>query len=68
LYGKAITDGAREARYRIDEPYLRFWLPFVGPGIPMIERGRGDRVLKSIRTSWTSWRGRAIEPVIRDAL
>ncbi|MHC0434199.1 DUF234 domain-containing protein [Streptomyces sp. O3] len=47
---------------------MRFWLSFIGPGIPAVERGRGDRVLDSIRTSWTSWRGRAIEPVIREAL
>ncbi|GAA2592040.1 MULTISPECIES: hypothetical protein [Streptomyces] len=25
-------------------------------------------MLESIRTSWTSWRGRAVEPVIREAL
>jgi len=62
------TRPSRETRYRIDEPCLRFWLSFVGPGIPVIERGRGDRVLESIRASWTSWRGRAVEPVIRDAL
>jgi uncharacterized protein len=62
------TKPSRETRYRIDDPYLRFWLSFLGPGIPAIERGRGDRVLASIRTSWTSWRGRAVEPVIRDAL
>lgn len=62
------TRPSRETRYRIDDPYLRFWFSFLGPGFPKIERGRGDRVLKSIRTGWTSWRGRAIEPVIRDAL
>ncbi|MER7793440.1 DUF234 domain-containing protein [Streptomyces sp. NPDC097640] len=62
------TRPSRETRYRIDDPYLRFWLSFIGPAIPTIERGRGDRVLATIRTSWTSWRGRAIEPVIRDAL
>lgn len=62
------TRPSRETRYRIDDPYLRFWLSFIGPGIPAVERGRGDRVLDSIRTSWTAWRGRAIEPVIREAL
>uniref|UniRef100_UPI0035BC6C25 ATP-binding protein n=1 Tax=Streptomyces finlayi TaxID=67296 RepID=UPI0035BC6C25 len=62
------TRPSRESRYRIADPHLRFWLAFIGPGIPMIERGRGDRVLESIRTSWTSWRGRAVEPVIREAL
>ncbi|WP_187363874.1 hypothetical protein [Streptomyces piniterrae] len=62
------TKPSRETRYRIDDPYLRFWLSFIGPGIPAVERGRGDRVLDTIRMSWTSWRGRAIEPVIREAL
>nr|WSZ97475.1 AAA family ATPase [Streptomyces sp. NBC_00857] len=62
------TRPSRETRYRVDDPYLRFWLTFLGPGIPVVERGRGDRVLQSIRTSWTSWRGRAVEPVIREAL
>ncbi|WP_212908716.1 DUF234 domain-containing protein [Streptomyces sp. TS71-3] len=59
---------SRETRYRVEDPYLRFWLSFIGRGIAAVERGRGDRVLDSIRTSWTSWRGRAIEPVIREAL
>ncbi|ROQ68130.1 hypothetical protein EDD93_2586 [Streptomyces sp. 840.1] len=62
------TRPSRETRYRIADPYLRFWLSFIGPGIPAIERGRGDRVLDTIRARWTSWRGRAIEPVIREAL
>lgn len=62
------TKASREKRYRIADPYLRFWLNFLGPRIGEIERGRGDRVMSAIETSWTSWRGRAIEPVIRDAL
>ncbi|WP_329615298.1 AAA family ATPase [Streptomyces brevispora] len=62
------TKPSRETRYRIDDPYLRFWLSFIGPGISSVERGRGDRVLDTIRARWTSWRGRAIEPVIREAL
>ncbi|MBB1254513.1 AAA family ATPase [Streptomyces sp. OF3] len=62
------TRPSRETRYRIDDPYLRFYLSFIGPRIPTIERGRGDRVLRAIRDSWSSWRGRAVEPVLRDAL
>lgn len=42
-------------------------------GLPLIcmaevERGRGERVLARIQTSWTSWRGRATEPLLREAL
>ena len=59
---------SRETRYRVADPHLRFWLAFLGPGFAEIERGRGDRVLARIRTSWDSWRGRAVEPVVREAL
>ncbi|WP_152364715.1 ATP-binding protein [Microlunatus speluncae] len=62
------TRAPRDKRYRVADPYLRFWLAFLGPHLDEIERGRGDRVLARIRTSWTSWRGRVIEPIIRDAL
>ncbi len=62
------TRPSRETRYRIEDPYLRFWLSFIGPGIPTVERGRGDRVLETIRAHWTTWRGRAVEPVVREAL
>ncbi|MFT4165175.1 MAG: ATP-binding protein [Microlunatus sp.] len=62
------TNPPRSKRYHVSDPYLRFWLRFLGPHLDEIERGRGDRVLARITSSWTSWRGRAIEPVIRDAL
>lgn len=62
------TKPSKETRYRVDDSYLRFWLSFVGSAIPTIERGRGDLVVESVRRGWTSWRGRAIEPVIREAL
>ncbi|MCW3840905.1 ATP-binding protein [Micromonospora yasonensis] len=59
---------SRETRYLVSDPYLRFWLSFLGPYLPEIERGRGDLTLARITSSWTSWRGRAIEPVVREAL
>ena len=57
-----------DTRYRIDDPYLLFWLRFLGPHLAEVERGRGDRVLQRIRDEWTRWRGRAIEPVIRESI
>lgn len=62
------TKASKEARYRVADPYLRFWLRFVGPHLAEIERGRGDRVMARITAGWTSWRGKAIEPVVREAL
>lgn len=59
---------SKERRYRISDPYLRFWLRFIQPHMPEIERRRGDLTLNRIRASWTSWRGRAVEPLIREAL
>jgi len=62
------TVASKLTRYRIEDPYLRFWLSFVHPAIPTIERGRGDAVLRTTRARWTAWRGRAIEPVVRETL
>jgi hypothetical protein len=62
------TRPSRDARYRVADPYLRFWLRFVGPHLAEVERGRGDRVVARVREGWPAWRGRAIEPVIRDAV
>lgn len=64
----STKSGKTDKRYRVADPYLRFWLTFIGPHIAEVERGRGDRVLARVQTSWTSWRGRAIEPVVRETL
>jgi AAA+ ATPase superfamily predicted ATPase len=62
------TRPSHETRYAVADPHLRFWLAFLEPHLPEIERGRGDLVLDRIRSAWTSWRGRAVEPVIRESL
>ncbi|MEV0288290.1 ATP-binding protein [Kribbella sp. NPDC050820] len=59
---------SKNKRYRIADPYLRFWLAFLQRGIPLIERGRGDLALERIERAWTSWRGRAVEPLVRESL
>ena len=65
LSTKAST---RVARYSIRDPYLLFWLRFVEPSIALIDRGRGRDVLAAIESAWSTWRGRAVEPVVREAL
>jgi AAA+ ATPase superfamily predicted ATPase len=62
------TRPSRETRYNVADPHLQFWLAFLGPYLAEIERGRGDLVLARIRAAWTTWRGRAVEPVVREAL
>ena len=62
------TQSSKDTRYYVADPHLRFWLSFVGPNMPAIERGRGEQVLATVKKRWTSWRGRAVEPVIRQSL
>lgn len=59
---------AREPRYRVADPYLRFWLRFVEPSLPDIARGRPDLALARFRGSWSDVRGRAVEPLVRASL
>lgn len=64
----ATRRDTKNKRYRIADSYLRFWLALLRRGIAEVERGRGDLVLTRIERSWASWRGRAVEPVIRTSL
>jgi len=59
---------SRETRYFVADPYLRFWLRFVGPNIEAIERGRGEMVASKVWTDWPTYRGQAIEPLVREAI
>ncbi len=59
----------KNARYRIADPYMRFWLRFIGrEGIELAERGRGQVLYERVRRAWPSYRGAAIEPIVRDAI
>lgn len=60
--------GDKDKRYRIADPYLRFYLAFLQAGLPWVERGRSDLLIRTIKRSWSSWRGRAVEPIIREAV
>ncbi|GAA3444210.1 ATP-binding protein [Planomonospora venezuelensis] len=62
------TRPSRETRYRVAGTHLGFWLPFVGPRLPEIERGRGDLALARVLRSWDAWRGAAVTPLVRESL
>lgn len=59
---------SRETRYFVSDSYLRFWLRFVGPSMEEIERGRGELVAEEIRKVWPQYRGKAIEPLVRQSI
>ncbi len=52
-------------RYTIVDPYMRFWLRFVQPSIELVARGRADLAVKRIEEGWSTFRGKAIEPLVR---
>lgn len=58
----------RDPRYRIADPYLSFWWRFLRPRIDDVARGRGDVVLRRWREGWSSYRGRAMEPLVREGM
>ncbi|MGZ4792340.1 MAG: ATP-binding protein [Ilumatobacteraceae bacterium] len=59
---------SRLRRYRITDPYLRFWFRFVEPHVANVARGRSDIAVHAFEARWSSWRGVAVEPVVRDAI
>jgi uncharacterized protein len=58
----------RETRYRIADPYLAFWTRFIEPAVPLLDRGRSQQVLENIVRQWPDYRGRAIEPIVRESV
>ena len=59
---------SKERRYRITDSYLRFYFAFLSSHLAELDRMRSDLTLERIRRGWTAWRGRAIEPLVRESL
>ncbi|MGH3586752.1 MAG: AAA family ATPase [Pseudonocardia sp.] len=62
------TKPGRPALHRIADSNLRLYLGFGRSAQEQARRGRPDAAVSLMRRRWTSWRGRAVEPLIRDAL
>jgi AAA+ ATPase superfamily predicted ATPase len=64
----SMKTDTKNKRYRVADPYLRCWLALFSDVLPLIERGRADLALKRVERLWPGWRGRAVEPVVRESL
>lgn len=64
----STTASPKNRQYLVADPYLRLWLRFVGPATDTIDRGRGELVVANVNDDYATYRGRAIEPTIREAL
>lgn len=62
------TAATRDVRYEIVDPYLRFYMRFIDRYMGEIERGRGRVAAKAILADWATYRGKAIEALIREAI
>ncbi len=71
VVGKDIpysTAATRLTHYRVLDAHLRFWLRYVGPNLPAIERGASRAVTERVLRDWQAWRGEAVEPIIRESV
>jgi uncharacterized protein len=55
-------------RYRVSDPYLRFWFRYIGRNVDHIARGRSDLAIARFERDWQTWRGQSVEPIVREAL
>jgi AAA+ ATPase superfamily predicted ATPase len=58
----------KPALYRVADTSLRFYLAIGRAAHELSRRGRATAAETLINRRWASWRGRAVEPVIREAL
>lgn len=62
------TAKSRDTRYEIIDPYLRFFMRFVDRHLGEIERGRGRVAVKATMADWPTYRGKAIEHLVREGI
>ncbi len=62
------TTPGKTALYRLADSSLRFYLGVGRTAHNLSKRGRSEAAAALIRRRWATWRGRAVEPIIRDAL
>jgi hypothetical protein len=62
------TRPGKPALYRIADSNLRLYLAAARAAHELSRRGRPEAAFDVLQRRWPSWRGRAVEPLVRDAL
>ncbi|WP_250029290.1 ATP-binding protein [Paractinoplanes maris] len=62
------TKPSKLAQYRVADSNLRFYLAVLRDVHQLLLRDRTAAARRILEARWSSWRGNAVEPIIRDAL
>ena len=62
------TRPGKPALYRVADSNLRLYLAMLRSAQEQVRRGRPDAAFRVIGRRWPSWRGKAVEPLIRESL
>jgi hypothetical protein len=62
------TRPGKPALYRVADSNLRLYLAALRAAHEQSRRGRPEAAFRLLQRRWTTWRGRAVEPLIREAL
>ena len=62
------THRGKPALYRVADTSLRLYLGILRDVQNLTQRGRADAGYRLFQSRWTSWRGRAVEPLVRASL
>ena len=62
------TQAGKPGLYRVADSNLRFYLAALRSAAVQVRRGRPDAAFALVERRWPAWRGRAVEPLIRESL
>lgn len=62
------THTGKPALYRVADSNLRLYLAVLRSSAELVRRGRSSAAFALIERRWATWRGRAVEPLVRESL
>jgi AAA+ ATPase superfamily predicted ATPase len=62
------TKAGKPSLYRVADSNLRLYLAALRAAQEQVRRGRPEAAFRVVERRWAAWRGRAVEPLVREAL